>query len=130
MLSNAIVFAGLGLTVLVVTGIVWFRLAMQVAIPDRRLGFLALWGLAALLGLSSFFSAGATWFSGIVGGLAAIGGLMLLGLHLLRKQGVGQTISVGDKLPVFSAADETGVTFDSATAMGSPLLVKFFRGHW
>ena len=42
----------------------------------------------------------------------------------------GATIDVGDKLPSFTAPDENGNTFDSASLSGSRVLLKFFRGHW
>ena len=94
------------------------------------LAFLALWVLAVLLGGVSFFSAGSGWLSGIFGGIAAIGGTFLLGLYALRKQGVGDPITVGDHIPDFESVDGDGTIFNSSTLAGTPTLVKFFRGHW
>jgi hypothetical protein len=62
--------------------------------------------------------------------MASLGGVMLLGLYALRKQGAGDAIAVGDSLPVFSALDGEGAVFESASLAGSPVLLKFFRGHW
>jgi hypothetical protein len=130
MFTNAIVVAGFGLAVLVLTTVTWFRLAIAVAIPNNRTAFLMLWAFAAVLGVSSFFSENPDWLSGILGTLATVGGIGLLFLYMLRKQGVGEPISVGDKMPEFTAVDEKGLTFESTTTAGSPILVKFFRGHW
>lgn len=130
MLVDATMVAVIGLILLVLTTTAWFRLAMRVAIPDNRLPFLFFWGLAAILGAASFFSTGSGWLSGIVGTVAMLGGGGLLVLYLLRKQGAGDTISVGDRIPEFSASDETGTVIESSQFVGSPTLIKFFRGHW
>jgi hypothetical protein len=130
MFADAIVIAGLGLVILVVTTALWFRLTTKVAIPDNRTAFLMFWGLAAVLGVSSFFGDNPGWLSGTLGTLATLGGAVLLVLYLLRKQGVGKPISVGDKIPAFSGVNDQGMEFDSSGMSGSPILLKFFRGHW
>lgn len=130
MLTNAAIIAVLAIVIFIFTTIAWLKRARAVAIPDNRLAFLLLWSLATLLGIASFFSAGAGWLSGIFGAVATLGGSMLLGLYVLRKQGAGDTISIGDRIPIFSALDGEGEVFDSASLNGSPVLLKFFRGHW
>ena len=130
MFTDAIVTAGLGLVIMVITTAMWFRLAANVAIPDNRTPFLMLWGLAAVLGVSSFFGNNSGLLSGNFGTLATLGGAGLLILYMLRKQGVGEPISVGDKIPAFSGVNEKGKEFDSNGMSGAPILLKFFRGHW
>ena len=130
MFTDPIIIAGLGLAVMVVTTAMWFRLMANVAIPDNRTTFLMLWGLAAVLGVGSFFGNNPGWLSGTFGALASLGGAGLLILYMLRKQGVGEPISVGDKIPAFSGVNEQGMEFDSSDMSGSPTLLKFFRGHW
>ncbi len=130
MISYAVALALLGFALLLFSGLAWFRRLRRVAIPDSRIAFQFLWLLAALLGVASFFASDGGWLSGIIGGVAALGGITLLLLHALRKQGVGNTISVGDQIPAFTALDGEGNSFDSASVAGSPVLLKFFRGHW
>ncbi len=131
MLTIATDIAALAVVLLVLTTMVWFKRVGRVAIPDNRFVFLLLWWLAVLLGAASFFSSQANWLSGIYGALAILGGGTLLALYALRKQGVGEeAISVGEAIPHFSAVDEEGVIFDSLAMAGSPVLLKFFRGHW
>ena len=59
-----------------------------------------------------------------------VGSLFFLGLYALRKQGVGNPISLGDTVPSFEAPDDQGGTYNSEALIGTPTLVKFFRGHW
>jgi peroxiredoxin len=40
------------------------------------------------------------------------------------------TLSIGDAMPAFTAVDDDGEVFDSAALAGTPVLLKFFRGHW
>jgi hypothetical protein len=64
------------------------------------------------------------------GWAAALGGLFFY-LVMTGAQRADEThIGVGDKLPAFSAEDDSGALFDSAELAGQPALLKFFRGHW
>ena len=130
MFADALVIAGLGLVILVITTALWFRLTAKVAIPNNRTAFVMLWGLAAVLGVCSFFGVNPGWLSSILGILASLGGAVLLILYLLRKQGVGESISVGNKIPAFSGVNEHGMEFDSSSMSGAPIMLKFFRGQW
>jgi len=119
-----------GLALFVATTMTWFARANQVAIPDNRLLFLAGWAIAALLGITSLFASSANWLSYVLGGLASLGGVFLLGLYALGKQQTGDAIKVGDAVPAFEALDDLGQPYTSEALMGTPTLIKFFRGHW
>jgi hypothetical protein len=119
-----------GISVLAATTTVWFLRAMRVAIPDSRLVFLLGWTFGGFLGAASFVSAGAGWLSGLFGALSVVGSLFFLGLYALRKQKAGGSISVGNVVPAFEAPDDSGGTYKSEALIGTPTLMKFFRGHW
>ena len=130
MLSSALIISLLAFAVMVATTATWFKRIEQVAIPDNRLGFLAMWLLAALLGVSSFFTAGAGWLSGIFAAVGILVGGGFLVLYALGKQGEDQPIQVGDSMPAFTALDGDKNLYDSSVLNDSPVLIKFFRGHW
>jgi hypothetical protein len=120
----------LALVIVALTSTAWFHRLQRVAIPDDRLGFLALWSAGVLIGAAGLVSPGAGWASGIAGALAVFGGAFMLVLYALGKQRTRNAIEVGDAVPVFSAPDEHHQTFDSASLAGTLTLIKFFRGHW
>ena len=39
-------------------------------------------------------------------------------------------VHVGGRMLPFQAKDQDGADFDSASLAGSPVLLKFYRGHW
>ena len=119
-----------GMTLVVATTTVWFLRAKRVAIPDDRTVFLLGWVGGGLLGAASFVVPGVSWLSSLSGGLSLVGSLFFLGLYALRKQKTLNAISVGDVVPIFEALDDKGSTFKSEALIGTPTLVKFFRGHW
>ena len=119
-----------GVALLTATTTVWFLRASRVDIPDNRLLFLLGWAGGGVLGAASFASPGLTWVSGLLAGLSLLGSLFLLGLYVLRKQGVGNPILTGDVVPAFEALDEQRRTYKSEELLGTPTLLKFFRGHW
>ena len=41
-----------------------------------------------------------------------------------------QEVKLGDPLPAFTALDDEEEKFDIRSLAGTPLLLKFFRGHW
>ena len=83
-----------------------------------------------MLGAASFIGSGASWLSYLFGSLSLAGSLFLLGLYALRKQKAGDPIVVGDVIPMFEALDDQGQTYNSEALIGTPTLLKFFRGHW
>lgn len=130
MLSSATLLGALGLTMFMVATVSWFRRARRVAIPDSRFVFLGLWALAGILGALALLSAETSWLSVLLGVLATVGSFGILGLYAFRKQGVGDPISVGDRIPDFEAATDQSLTFKSSELTGTPTVMKFFRGHW
>ena len=130
MINAALMFGLGGLVVFVSMTVLWFRRAHQVAIPSNRSVFLIGWAGAGALGAVCLFSAEATWLSYIFGGLALFGGLSMLSLYALGTQKAGNPIMVGDRVPAFAAPDDQGQIFNSDALLGTPTLLKFFRGHW
>lgn len=130
MLNTASLVGFTGIIVLAITTAAWFFRASRVAIPDNRLMFLLGWAGGGLLGAIGILSPGANWLSALFGGLSLVVGVFFLGLYVLRKQGVGNPILVGDTVPSFEAINDLGETYSSEALIGTPTLVKFFRGHW
>lgn len=130
MLSTSSVLAGLALLTFTATTAAWVGRIRRVAIPSNRSWFLGSWLTALLLGVSSFYNPGAGWFGGVMATIAMLGSGLFLVLYSLGKQGVGDAIAVGDTMPQFTSLDENRETFESSTLAGSPILIKFFRGHW
>ena len=108
----------------------WFRRIQQVAIPSNRLGFLATWGVAIAVGAMSMFVEGGGWPSTVMAIVAILGSSTFITLYLLGNQRSINPIEVGNTLPAFSASTDERIIFDSTAAQGTPLLIKFFRGHW
>ncbi|RPG11870.1 MAG: hypothetical protein CBC32_004710 [Proteobacteria bacterium TMED72] len=121
-------FMGLGLAV--ITVILWFRQASQVAIPENRSLWVASFVLAALIGVSAFVK-GTRWYGAIPALMAIVIGSFLTFTVAISRQEVSTAgIQVGETVPLFTAIDRHGERFDSATLGGKPTLMKFFRGHW
>ena len=118
------------LAVVIVTVALWIRLINQVAIPEDRTLFVAVCLMAASLGVAAF-AIGSRWFGGIPAILAIVAGSFFSFTVAISPQQVAENpIRVGDTIPVFSALEDTGERFRSGELAGSPVLIKFFRGHW
>ncbi len=118
------------LAVAILTVALWFRLAHQVTIPEDRTLFVLAFLTAAGLGVAAFVI-GTRWFGGVPAILAIVAGLFLpFTIAISPQQVADNPIRVGDTLPVFSALDDEGKRFRSSELSGSPVLIKFFRGHW
>jgi hypothetical protein len=108
----------------------WILALKRVAIPQNRGGFVAAWLVATGLGVAAL-AGDPGWLGGIPASLAVIASTFFLLTIAIGGQRVGEdAIRVGDTIPRFSATDEHGQTFDSATLAGHRVLIKFFRGHW
>jgi len=111
-------------------GVAWFRAAREVRLPKDRRGFVAVWALGCALGIAAL-AGNAGWAGGIPAVIAVLGSaLVLFTIGISRQTAAPDAIAVGALLPAFSAPDENGATFESASLAGSPTLLKFFRGHW
>ena len=118
------------LAVIILTVALWFRLVNQVAIPEDRTLFVAAFLTAAGLGVAAF-ATGTRWFGGVPAILAIAAGSFLPFTIAISPQQVAENpIRVGDTIPIFTALDDTGERFRSGDLAGSPVLIKFFRGHW
>ena len=70
-------------------------------------------------------------FGGVLAGVSlAIGSAFLVLSSMAAQSAQSPALAVGDPLLEFSAMDENGEIFDSASLHGRPMLLKFFRGHW
>lgn len=123
----------LGIVSLVVTAVsvgLWFRALRRVEIPQNRGVFVAAWVVAATVGLAALLGTPG-WLGGLCAGLGVLVSAFLLLTVAIGGQKVGdQAIQVGATIPEFAATDEHGQRFDSRDLAGTPLLIKFFRGHW
>ena len=123
----------LGLLVLVVAvGCTrfWFYQAENVALPENRMLFLAVWLSAVALGIAAFVKK-AGWLGRIAAVAAIVMGLFFPFTVSISEQVLPpNAIQVGETIPSFSAPDDSGQVFDSARLRGNPVLIKFFRAHW
>jgi len=108
----------------------WFRRMKSVSIPEDRRGFVACWAGGAVLGVFAL-TQGPGWIGGIPAGIAVLAGAFFSVLVFVSPQRVAShAIQVGERLREFTAPDENGAVFASSSLAGSPVLLKFFRGHW
>jgi cytochrome oxidase Cu insertion factor (SCO1/SenC/PrrC family) len=108
----------------------WFYQAENVALPENRMLFLAVWLSAVALGIAAFVKK-AGWLGRIPAVLAIVMGLFLPFTVSISEQVLPpNAIQVGETIPSFSAPDDSGQVFDSARLRGNPVLIKFFRAHW
>jgi len=115
---------------IVASGALWFRRAFQLRLPRDRRGFVAVWLLGGALGVLAFVE-GAGWGAGLLAAPAILGSAFFcFTVAVSRQQVAADAVTVGAVLPAFRALDEHGALFDSASLLGHPVLIKFFRGHW
>jgi len=120
--------AHLALVLVLPTTLVWAWLAFKVRVPANRMPFLAAWSAGAALGVIALLQSGgspAAWVAAALGG-----SLVFLALTGDQRAAAPDSVRVGEPLPAFTAPDEHGQPFDIRSLAGSPLLLKFFRGHW
>ncbi len=117
----------IGLVIVVATMVRWFWRAWQVNVPKTPYGFQAMVGVGFMLGLLALNQGSGDAFAPWAVGVA----LAFLYLTATGAQKVGDSmVNVGDAMPAFTAPDDNGEEFDSASLAGSRVLLKFFRGHW
>lgn len=127
---SATLLGFVSLAVLVGSFGLWFRRIQRVQIPEDRRPWVATWLAAAALGIYAL-SQGPGWIGAIPAGVGAIGGIFVSVLVYISPQRVADdAIRVGERLRDFTALDENGNEFAIASTAGTPVLLKFFRGHW
>ena len=117
----------IGLLIIAAASTRWFWRAWQVNVPAKPYLFQGLVGTGFVLGCLSIYLGQndpyASWAVGV--------GIVILYLLSTGAQKAGaEMVNVGDTVPAFSAPDDNGEMFDSASLEGSRVLLKFFRGHW
>ena len=126
----ALILGWASLAVFLVSFRRWIAALKRVEIPENRGGFVAAWATAAGLGGFALVNEPG-WIGGVPAGLGTFGACFVLFTIAIGKQRLGDgAIRVGASLPSFTAPDEHGQLFDSASLVGHPVLIKFFRGHW
>ena len=109
---------------------VWFNRAENVALPENRTVFIAIWLSAVALAIAAFVKK-AGWLGRIIALPAIVIGLFFPFTVSISEQILPpNAIQVGETIPNFSAPDDRGELFDSAQLRGNPVLIKFFRAHW
>ena len=109
---------------------VWFNRAENVALPENRTVFIAIWLSALALAIAAFVKK-AGWLGRIAALPAIVIGLFLPFTVSISEQVLPpDAIRVGETMPSFSAPDDRDRVFDSAQLQGNPVLIKFFRAHW
>jgi hypothetical protein len=124
------VFGFLSFAVIIVSVAFWIRALRRVEIPENRGVYIAAWIVAATLGVAALLGTPG-WFAGTLAGVSIFACAFILLTVAIGGQKVGEhAIQVGAKIPAFAATDEHGQSFDSGSLVGTPALIKFFRGHW
>jgi len=122
--------AGIAFALLVVSTGLWARAVRAVHVPDNRGAYVAGFGAATALAVLSLV-VGLHGLAYVPAVLSIIGGgFFLLTWAVSAQQVAADAITVGETLRPFTALDEHGEPFSSASLAGHPVLIKFFRGHW
>lgn len=124
------ILAFVGMFVALATARLWFWRIDDVAIPENRAIFVALFAMAVLMGVGAFV-ARTRWFGALAAVVAiVVGSFFPFSVAISRQEVAVNGIQVGDTIPSFAALDENEVLFDSKSLSGKRVLMKFFRGHW
>ena len=105
----------------------WFFRTWQVNIPKNSIAYKIAWLTGLLMGCFAYYQSTSDPFAPWAMG---VGAMMVYLVFTGGQKITGETIDVGDDLPIFSAVDEFGNNFESTQLSGKPILLKFFRGHW
>ena len=118
----------LALLLVLTATIAWAVAAYRLTMPSNRTPFIAAWSCGAVIG------AAVLWLDlpgrGAAIAALALGSILLFLAAVSRQKLAAGAIEVGATMPAFVGLDQNGETFDSASVAGTPLLLKFFRGHW
>lgn len=128
MTDTLLAFTALG--IVLGAGFLWVQAIKQVSIPSNR-GLYLTAILTALCCAVFAFQGSPGWIGGIAAGLALLVCVFFLLTFAISAQKLGsKAIKVGDQIPAFNATTAEGESFDSTSLAGTPVLLKFFRGHW
>ena len=125
----SMIFAALGLGLVFISWTWYLALIPAEKVPERPYLHAALMvigmGLGALgaakLATGAIVMAVSAWL---------LGGFFLYLLSIAALPDGELTVSIGDPLPAFSAADHRGQIVASSDWQGKRVLLKFFRGQW
>lgn len=106
----------------------WSYRAFKVDLPANLTPFGLIWGAGVVLGVIALVQG--TESSGSAITAVILGGMLLFFLLAGGQKADSNPIKVGDKIPEFSAPDDSGGTFESSSLAGSAVVLKVFRGHW
>ena len=111
----------------------WFQRIQSVSIPANRSGFVAAALGSAALGMAALVSSPG-WLVGALAVLGMASGLLFALLVAISPQKTEGAIEVGERLSERlgdgAALDDAGNTVSLSAYAGTPMLIKFFRGHW
>ena len=125
-----LLLAALAFGLLAAAAVRWMGLIQRVEIDEGRSGLHRLLAASAGAALLAFL-VGVGTLGGVLAGVALLGGALYAGLLSLAGQSQqAPAMAVGQPLPDFTAPDENGEPFSSASLRGHPVLIKVFRGHW
>lgn len=123
------IFAAVGLGLVLASWMWYLSLISAEKVPDRPYLHAALMVLGmvlsavgtAELATGAIVMAVSAWF---------LGGFFFYLLSMAALPDGELTVSVGEPLPAFSAADHRGELIASDDWQGKRILLKFFRGQW
>ena len=107
----------------------WMRRINALDVPLRPWTQWIGMGLGCLLAIAAFAN-GPGGFGGLAAGLGLAMCAAFIILTNLSTPAGSAAFSVGEAAPDFTTLDSTGTEFELASLRGSPVLLKFFRGHW
>lgn len=119
---------------LIATFGLWAQRIQAVRVPKDRTSFVVAALVAVGLGLAAFGDS-LGWLEMLCAGFGIFGGALFTLLIAISPQKTDGAIQVGDNVYAF-VGDEAAALDDNdqPTAMssyqGTPVLIKFFRGHW
>ena len=110
--------------------VTWISLIRRVQVERGRPAANSLIGVSLIFAFASFTQKPETLDLILAGFAVLVCGVFLFLFSMASQSQQVPAVIEGQPLPEFTALDETGAVFDSASLRGRPTLIKFFRGHW
>ncbi len=111
-------------------GLVWWFRRLGRVQGARKRGLFAFWMIGGAALAAGALAQAERWPEVVFAGLALAGAGFALFAVWRTRPGADGVVAVGATIPPFRALDEHGEVVESASLLGAPLLLKFFRGHW